>query len=923
MNNKTEYLFSKPSEIPSDKQLFSSDLNTKGAKKFIITTYEHAFQIIKETGNLYEDHTHNNKIKLHIDIDFIKEFQSELERDQIADNIINSICIIVNNKLKKCFDIDNPRIVILISDNLSKLSLHIIYIDIVFSSIFDMKCFFTKTSELIDMNIYRKGCFRMIYCNKFGKNNKLKFYCGINYTYPNNKYQVFLDSAICYITTDNIYKYNENIITNPIQRYYNINNNRNYYYKKYDLEKIEECLLKTNLDNYNDWLIVSLCIKDLYLGIYNEDDRKDLFYIYDNVCKKAKNYNYVNNYNTFIKLNPIVDINYLFNLVEMNYHIHPFYDYKNIIFNIDKHTNKIIQDEKFINIDINELVKYKTIFIKSPTGTGKTTLLKNFIKLIDNKNIISITSRVNLAGEHTKHLNVKFYKDLDYMKMKGCHNIVIQLESIWKINYNNFIDGIVILDEINSLLSHLRSPTFTNKRAECYRYLIHLIKNASYIIGLDADLSDWNIEFIKSIRNDDYIVYNNICKNKINTEAEFFICDQIMIDIMVDKIKNNEYFMACFDSLKKMNSIIEYLSTYGKKEDWKIYSSEVQYDLIDTESWRNKFIFFTPTILYGIDFNLYPIDVFCFIHKFHLNPLQIYQMISRARQIKKAYIYCHERLFYLKYKSVKDVDDELKQFEKNFLDLLPYSKEYCKVDENSYRIMYINFRYMDSLLKTNIKYYLIDHMIYLGYDVCENKTIVGNKYKLQKKMITKEVVKSRIIELLKLNINNLTDFDKKLVSNDKFLEKHFNLRIFINNNIDDKMNISIISNLFTETIKNKFTKIKTCKELMNVLEISSLEDINRDITKKFNLMVNNTWLNENFSTIKKLFEIRGKKYEYFSYYNIYMLLIIILKNLFDEDIFKINRIWFNKKDFYYYTINNDILTKHLYVSKKVKYSDFE
>lgn len=96
---------------------------------------------------------------------------------------------------------------------------------------------------------------------------------------------------------------------------------------------------------------------------------------------------------------------------------------------------------------------------------------------------------------------------------------------------------------------------------------------------------------------------------------------------------------------------------------------------------------------------------------------------------------------------------------------------------------------------------------------------------------------------------------------------------------------SIEKKLFIETIKNKYTKINICKKLMNLLEISTLKDLSKDITNKFNAKITNEWLTENIKIIKKTFEIRAKKYDNFNYYNMYMLLIAILKNLFDINLF--------------------------------------
>ena len=68
--------------------------------------------------------------------------------------------------------------------------------------------------------------------------------------------------------------------------------------------------------------------------------------------------------------------------------------------------------------------------------------------------------------------------------------------------------------------------------------------------------------------------------------------------------------------------------------------------------------------------------------------------------------------------------------------------------------------------------------------------------------------------MLYLDKDNLTDFEKLLVSDDKVLEKHFNLRLLLKNNIENKLVDSITENLFIEKIKSKYNKIKNCKEII-------------------------------------------------------------------------------------------------------------
>ena len=504
---------------------------------------------------------------------------------------------------------------------------------------------------------------------------------------------------------------------------------------------------------------------------------------------------------------------------------------------------------------------------------------------------------------------------LDYAR-----KLVVQLESLTKCNYSLYKDGVVILDEINSLLSHLRSPTLDKRRRDVYMYLVEIIQNAKYVIGLDADLSNWNVEFLQEIKQDNYIVYYNTIKNKNDIDAKFYICPQIMIDLMESQIKEKKYFVACFDSLRQMNKVIDYLSQFGNKDEWLIYSSEIDYGLIDTSTWVDKFIFFTPTIIYGIDYNFKSVDVFCFVYKTHLNPLMIYQMISRARKQNIVHVFVKEKEYFIKYKSVDDIINEVKLYENNFGCLLPEYNNYVDVDDKAYRIMYYNYKFMDSILKTNIRGYLIDMMENKGYFISYNNCIKSDR--LDKKEISKNKIKEKIIELLSLDKKNLSEFETELISSDKNIEKHFNLRIFLSGNIDTKLTRSVEENLFIETLKNKYSKIKICRELMNVLGINSLDDLTKEVSKKFNTDIKNEWLDENFDVVKKTFDIRTNKYNDFNYYNIYLLLITILKNLFDNRLFVSKKYILNKKEFYYYFINNDNLNNHINIIKKIKLEMF-
>jgi hypothetical protein len=376
-----------------------------------------------------------------------------------------------------------------------------------------------------------------------------------------------------------------------------------------------------------------------------------------------------------------------------------------------------------------------------------------------------------------------------------------------------------------------------------------------------------------------------------------------------ERIIKNIPVVCCFDSKSYMDKIIKYLEGYGKKESFIIYSSDYKNDIIDTSKWKDKFVFYSPSIMQGVDYNAKASEVFCFVFKHHLNPLQIYQMINRTRKISKVNIYCHEREFYNKYKCVDDVKAETEQMLKYFNGLVgDYAIE---IDDEPYKVMYNNYRYLDNMLKTNIRYYLKDIMLNKGFNVIENNDIEKKEVVLEK--VSKEkVIKENIVRILGLDRDNLTEFERELVSSDKKIEQYFNYKTFVDGKIMFKIKKSIFDNLVLETIENKYSKIMLLKNLMKSLGIMRLEDLTKDVCKKFKEVVKDEWLDNNLAYIKKTFRKSTNKYDNKEYYNIYLLMITIMKQLLGNDIVK--KCKYSKEQYFYYLyINNYYLEDINYI----------
>ncbi|MBE9007426.1 DUF3854 domain-containing protein [Fortiea sp. LEGE XX443] len=150
--------------------------------------------------------------------------------------------------------------------------------------------------------------------------------------------------------------------------------------------------------------------------------------------------------------------------------------------------------------------------VKSAKGTGKTTALQAIVKEAKNKNqpVLLITHRIQLGKFLCDKvginwgLNTNNHHLLSYVETKITESFGLCVDSIWKINSDNWQGGIVILDEVEQLLWHLlNSDTCKNKRVKILKNFQKLIttvlKTGGLVIAQDADLSDVSLEYLHGL----------------------------------------------------------------------------------------------------------------------------------------------------------------------------------------------------------------------------------------------------------------------------------------------------------------------------------------------------------------------------------------------------------------------------------------
>lgn len=159
----------------------------------------------------------------------------------------------------------------------------------------------------------------------------------------------------------------------------------------------------------------------------------------------------------------------------------------------------------------------RTVMLHGGMGTGKSTACKEYLRRTDTTirnqtgrapRILSITFRMMLARSNSKTFDLVAYNDEDVpSELFEFDRVACQLDSICrlgKVEENIFVlkdpYDIVLLDESESILSHLSSDTMQKKRAEVFEVFRRLIMRANTVIVADADMARRTHHFISTVR---------------------------------------------------------------------------------------------------------------------------------------------------------------------------------------------------------------------------------------------------------------------------------------------------------------------------------------------------------------------------------------------------------------------------------------
>jgi hypothetical protein len=294
---------------------------------------------------------------------------------------------------------------------------------------------------------------------------------------------------------------------------------------------------------------------------------------------------------------------------------------------------------------LKQLPVHSTLAVKSHMGTGKTReMIRICHQAIAEKKSVCILS-VRRSWATTIHAELPEF--VDYRDVKEKHipastNIIIQLQSIHRLEGNVY--DYVLFDESESLLATL-SPNQTHGKKFIHNMQTFesIVKQAKYLIALDAFLTDRTVSLLQVLRGEVQIVVNPTIPYKRKG---------------VIYQSETEYHSQLRNRLKQGKRII---SLWGKKDHAIAYHKRTPEDITNVLYHKdtneklkqqhfgnvNKYwgeyqhVAYTTTVTVGLNYTAEPLFDQCsfYASAYSCVSRDVIQALHRARALKDDFIF--------------------------------------------------------------------------------------------------------------------------------------------------------------------------------------------------------------------------------------------------------------------------------------------
>ncbi len=320
------------------------------------------------------------------------------------------------------------------------------------------------------------------------------------------------------------------------------------------------------------------------------------------------------------------------------------------------------------NIEYKEITDLKEIevkpgvitLLKAPMGSGKTKDVGAPECKKHDYSTLAVCHRVTLVKQLSTRLGLTYYRDKKFNQQsqpsesgirstnneKSDKGLATCINSIFKANsLLNSQPTLFLIDEISQVIDSILTSTKMYERAKIYNTFKEYIENTDFVLGMDAGLSNKDIEAIKLLTNKKIIIYRM---------PEYDNCMKINILSVDEHIKSlileiarhgDKPFVLCSDSKAYIDNARKYFEENGLNgltitADNK--KPEIMGDLdgyIKKEEGKGKeekikFLLYSPAISSGVSIETkYFKHIYCVYHLI-IQPTDLLQMIKRVRTVE-------------------------------------------------------------------------------------------------------------------------------------------------------------------------------------------------------------------------------------------------------------------------------------------------
>lgn len=316
-------------------------------------------------------------------------------------------------------------------------------------------------------------------------------------------------------------------------------------------------------------------------------------------------------------------------------------------------------------------------------------------------------------------------------------------------------------------------------------------------------------------------------------------------------LKNNKYFLFGCDSCEIVTKLyLKFTKDYPEKtKNMILITSDSKFDIDDaSEDFKNKWVFYSPSIITGIDFSIETKqNQYIYVKGDSISPSSIYQQSTRNRNIDKLYYYVDVKEHESKYESFEDVKEKYK----TLIEINHKINNICKqfneneetyINENMFFNIFCYNEYIFDIYNTNKKMHYELILKTNGFILeCEGDDM---KIKLKTKKELETLYKS--IDLVEEYLNDVSD-DKD--NKDKYQDLIKNIQLF-----DLQTEQDIIK--YKDFLNDKFKR----NQFFNYIKLFNYDGINIKENKNSYDVKNITTTNEKIKIIYKLYNDHAIKY---------------------------------------------------------------